>query len=711
MENQILNFFKENKNKSFSLDILQKTFMVEKEILITYLKGLEQNNLIIFENNEYKLMPNNYIAGIIQSTKKGNHYLNLENGERIYIKAEDLNGALNFDSVIVEICEDNSKKKTGIVKKIIHRKNPNIVCEVKNIKGIKNLTAFNIPINTKFTFDKNLLDKLVDGDRIVVKLSTEKINDCFKADFVSYLCHKDDPDKDIKTIAISKDFVLEFSEEALEEVKKIPTVVSESEIKDRFDLRNKIIFTMDGSHTKDMDDAISLDILPNGNFELGVHIAHVSNYVKYDMAIFKEAFERGTSAYLLDYVIPMIHHLLSNGICSLNEGEDRLTRSCIIEIDKYGKIVDYKIFKSAIHSNKKMTYEDVNQILENNIIPDGYEEYVEVLKKMEELSDILSNKREKKGSLNFLSDEIKVSIDNQGKAIDFNLVNHGRAEKLIENFMIIANEVIASHIYWQNLPFIYRIHECPTENILNNTIDFISDLGYRINTIKDCNNPKVLQSILKNLEDHEDFPILSNLLLRSMKRAVYSTNNIGHFGLASDIYTHFTSPIRRFPDLMVHTLLDEYENMYENNCQNYDRLNELEMFLKEACNHSSYKERQADLAEEEANKFKMMEYMKQYVGQSFEATILMIDNYHVSLKTDNLITGKATIEDIKNDSFIFDVDKCKLIGKHTRQQYKIGNKVSVTVKAVCPEEKEIYFYINENLSIKEKKHVKTLKRH
>lgn len=708
MGDKILEFFKSTKHEFHSIDELKCRFVLDNNELDKYLSKLELKGLVYKnEQGKYSCVPENYITGQLQTTSKGNKYIELENGIRINISKQNLNGALNFDTVMIEKGSWNKDSFDGKVVKILKRENPNIVCEVRNVNGIKNLVAFNISSDTKFNIDKETFQNLVDGDRIVIQLSKECNNGMFDAKFLKHLCHKDDPDRDIKTIAINNDFDIEFSKETLKEVEKIPTCISNKDIENHLELRDKMIFTIDSDHTKDIDDAISLDVLPNGNYELGVHIAHVSHYVKKGSAIFEDAYNRGTSAYLLDYVIPMIHHKLSNGICSLNEGEDRLTRSCIMEIDKYGNVVNYKICKSIINSKKKMTYDAVNEILEKDIVPEGYEKFADKLKQMGQLSNILTNMRNNNGALAFASSELRTELNEQGKATEFKLEEQRSAEKLIENFMVIANETVATHVNYLNLPFIYRVHACPTEKVLNKTIDFISELGYRLSSVKNASNPKLVQAILNQLSKHEEFPILSNLLLRSMKRAKYDTINIGHFGLASNIYTHFTSPIRRFPDLMVHTLLDEYDKIYDNKNFNQESLQkyliDLEQFLTEACKHSSYKERQADLAEEESNKFKMLEYMEQYVGQSFEGIIMMIDGKGVTVKTDNLITGKIKFEDIKGDAFNFRPEKSRVMGKNTKKQYRIGNRVSITVKRVAREDKEIYFYLDENLSRGENK--------
>lgn len=697
IEEKIIEMFEENPNAFYSVkELAKKLCMNSNEVNESFNNLLKKK--IIFKVNETKFgyMSENHFVRPLLTTKSGLKYIELDGNERLYIDNENLKGAFNFDEVIV--VKDG---EIGKVLTIIKRANPNVVCEIENVNGIKKLKAFNIPGDVTFSISHNKIKNFVDGDRILVKVDNVNQGGSFDAEFVKYLGHKDDPNSDIKVIAASRDFEFEFSDEVLEEVKNIPTEVSEDEIKGRLDLRDKCIFTIDGKDTKDIDDAISLVRLPNGNFELGVHIANVSHYVKKGSAIYENAYERGTSVYLLNYVIPMLHHKLSNGICSLNPNEDRLARSCIMEIDKNGEVINYKICPTVINSKKKMNYDSVNSILENNIIPEGYEEFVDTLKDMQELSNILTNKRRKNGALDFASNEIKINVDGNGKTLGFTLCQQHSAEHLIENFMIIANETVASHITWLNLPCVYRVHDCPLDQVLDSTVTFISNLGYRINKVKDSENPKLIQQLLKKLSEYEEYPILSNLILRSMKRAYYTTENIGHFGLASNNYTHFTSPIRRFPDLIVHTLLDKYDNIYN---ESYDEeklsqyLNGLETRLKESCKHSSYKERQADLAEDDSNKYAMLEYMEDFIGKPFEGTIIEITENWIKVKTDNQITGKVKLYDIDGDDFTFKREKCRLYGKNTGQQYRIGNKVLLTAKKVDKCDREIYFILNGNLT-------------
>ncbi len=691
---KVLEIFENNPNTFYSAENLAHILSIDNTIIHNCINDLI-NEKKIFINNEDKLqyVSNNIFIKTLQTTKGGNNYIELEDDEKLYIDKEKLNGAFSFDEVVVLKEEDKGK-----VIKIISRKNPNVVCEIENIYGIKHLQAFNVPRNISFNVIHEQLNDYVDGDRVLIKVSNVNHDGIFDAEVVKYLGHKDDPNSDIKVIAANHDFEFEFSDEVLKEIEKIPTEVKPEEIKDRLDLRDKLIFTIDGKDTKDIDDAISIEKLDNGNYLLGVHIANVSYYVKRGSAIFEDAYNRGTSVYLLNSVIPMLHHKLSNGICSLNPLEDRLAKSCIMEINNLGEVVNYKICNSVINSKKKMNYDDVNSILEDKIIPAGYEDFVNSLQVMEELSNILTIKRNNEGALEFASDEVKAHLDENGKATEFILSEQKSGEHLIENFMIIANETVASHISWLNLPCVYRVHACPIDKVLDSTINFISELGFKISNIKNSNSPKLVQTILKKLSNYEEYPILSNLLLRSMKRAYYTTKNIGHFGLATDMYTHFTSPIRRFPDLMVHTLLDKYDNIYNEDINLNEYLNKLEKVLEAACKHSSYKERQADLAESESNKYAMLECMEKYVGESFEGVILDIGAKGVKVKTENQISGIVKLFDVLNDTFTYNDYKHRLYGKNTNQQYRIGNKVLLTVKKIDKCKKEIYFYLEDNLS-------------
>ncbi|MDD6223589.1 MAG: VacB/RNase II family 3'-5' exoribonuclease, partial [bacterium] len=438
-----------------------------------------------------------------------------------------------------------------------------------------------------------------------------------------------------------------------------------------------------------IDDAISIEKLENGHYRLGVHIADVSYYVEEDSPLDVNAMNRGTSVYLVDRVIPMLPHQLSNGICSLNEGVDRLAVSCIMEIDERARIVDYDIKESVICSRKKMTYTAVNSILENNIIPDGYAEFVPTLKLMAELAEILRREKLARGYLDFDVDEAKIIVDENCHPIDIKVRERGVGENLIEDFMIIANECIATHIFYLDLVGIYRIHEVPEEEKIREFLSYIGTLGYSYHgNVKDV-SPKVVQGILNFLKDKKECKILSSLLLRSMKKAVYSTNNVGHYGLASKIYTHFTSPIRRYPDTTIHRLLKKY--VFHPDI-NVDSLHHLESKLVFIAENSSLRERASINCEREVEDMKMAEYMEDHIGEEFDGMIASLTNFGMFIQLDNLVEGMCRYQDM-NDYFHFDEKTMTVSGERTHVCYHLGDKVRVRVVAASKEMQTIDFKI------------------
>ena len=453
--------------------------------------------------------------------------------------------------------------------------------------------------------------------------------------------------------------------------------------------RKEEIFTIDGDDTKDIDDAISVEKLPNGNYKLGVHIADVSYYVREGSPLDNEAMERGTSVYLVDRVIPMLPHELSNGICSLNPNEDRLAISCVMEFNKSGKQISYEIFESVIRSNIQMTYKKVNSILEKNEVPEGYEPYVDTLKTMSELATILRKEKIRRGYIDFGVDEAKILVDEKCVPTDIVLRDRGVGENLIEDFMIAANECVASHIYFMNLPFIYRVHEYPQEEKIRSFLGFISGLGYHVNgNIKDF-KPTTMQNILEQLKDKPEYKILSTLLLRSMQKAVYRPENLGHYGLASSCYTHFTSPIRRYPDTTVHRLLRTY--LFDNKID-MRTIRKWEEKLVYIAEHSSERERASVDCEREVEDMKMAEYMEKHIGEEYEGMISSITGFGMFVELDNLIEGLVPIKDMK-DFFHFDEEHLCLVGERSHVKYTIGERVIVKVVRASKEDKTIDFEI------------------
>ena len=519
------------------------------------------------------------LTGIIHINKHGNGFVDTKFDEDTFVKRENLNGAVDGDFVEIDVQNDE-----GIVVNILKRDINLLVGEmVKTKNGNLEFALDDKKKKIKVKLTKETSSHLVEGHKVLVKIQKELASNLYLADVIKVLGHKNDPGVDILSIACKHEISLDVSDEVKNQVANMVTSVSEKELVGRTDLRNEVIFTIDGDDTKDIDDAVSIK-KEDGYYILGVHIADVTNYVKEGSPLFESAYEKGTSSYLADTVLPMLPHELSNGICSLNEGVDRLTISCVMKIDTRGKIVDHDIFPSVINSKKKMTYKNVNKIIMEDIIPEGYENFADDLKLMHELAQILRKEKINRGYIDFDLDEAKIIQDENGKAIDVVKRQQLDGEKLIEDFMIAANETVATHIYNMDLPFVYRIHGKPNPEKIEDFVNFVKLLGYKLDVSTEDITPKKMQDILDSLHEKKEFEILSDMLLRSMKKAVYSSNNIGHFGLASKIYTHFTSPIRRFPDLMVHTLLHKY--LFEN-MVNMPTIRYYENYLPDACEHAS----------------------------------------------------------------------------------------------------------------------------
>ncbi len=677
-------------NLKYTLKEIQKKVNLDLETLISQLKLLEEQGIIMEIDNHYQLLPNNYTVKEIRGLKNGHGIFYLDD-EKYTIHPLDLNGALNKDLCLFVYDKITHRAK---VKKILKRANDLLVAEFQNHE----LKVYGETIDYKLNIPLSEMKKLVEGNRVLIKIN----NECgdLQGHIVEVIGHKDDPDIDLKQIALSKSFALDFSEKAMAELEAIPHEVQEIDLKDRLDLREELIYTIDNDHTKDMDDAISVTINEKGNFILGVHIADVSRYVKYKSALFDEAFTRGTSLYMLNSVIPMLPKYLSNGICSLNPNVDRLTKSCIMEIDQNGHIIDYKIVKSVINSKKKMSYSKVNEVLEKGIIPQDYVPFVENLKIAEQLSNILSRVNGQRGYIDFANNDLEVILDEKNKPLEFVMPKQATAEKMIENFMLQANETIASNYCWY--PFIYRIHEMPEEEILEEIFDFLRKLDCKIPYVKNYSNPKTIQGILKNLINDPNFKIISKFILKGMKKARYSSHNVGHFALAYEKYTHFTSPIRRLCDLMVHYLID----MYDNPNLAIEELNNIEQLLSEVSIQASSKERKADEAENEANMMKMAEYMESHIGEYFKGKIINITPSKIYVETNNII-GIVKFSNIEGDFFIFNFDTFTLIGKTTKRVLKIGDEIVLKVLDASKEKRTIDFQICKQSSLNKDK-TKTL---
>lgn len=694
MEDRILNILNESDGALDVHEIEDKLGFNTVEQLKELLKALNnlENDYKVYrtKKDKYMLFNNsNLKTGKLLSTKKGYAFVDIEGDEDVFVAQDNLNGAINNDQVIVEITSKKGLRLEGRILKVIERKLQQFVGKVyyKKNKCLIDLDDKKVNINIIVDEDKTL--GAVSGHKVVVRLLNKISNTDYKGVIVKILGHIDDPGVDILSIAAKYEIDDEFPKEVDEQLKSIPDHVLDQEYEGRTDLRNEVIFTIDGDDTKDIDDAISIDKLDNGNYKLGVHIADVSYYVKEGSALDEEAYKRGTSVYLANTVIPMLPHQLSNGICSLNPNVDRLAISCVMEIDSNGEIINYDIFESVIKSNIQMTYKKVNSVLEDNIIPEGYEAYADKLRLMAELADILRQNKVRKGYIDFDLDEAKIITDENGEAIDVKLRERGTGERLIEDFMIAANETVARHITYLEYPFIYRVHGEPNEEKINNFLNFVSILGHSVHKLNKI-TPKSMQGLLEELKDVKEYSILSSLLLRSMQKAVYDKNNIGHFGLASKCYTHFTSPIRRYPDTTVHRLLRTY---LFNKSINSDTLNYWEQKLIPLAAHTSERERASIECEREVDDMKMAEYMEKHIGEEFEGIISGVMSFGIFVELPNKIEGLIRVDDLADDYYTYDESTFSLIGNKNKRGYRLGDEVKVVVKAASKINHTIDFMI------------------
>lgn len=698
MRDDILNILK-NSDKALDIyelhDMLHINTVEGAKELSDELRKLTDEVVVYHSNKDkYMMLEKSHLRkGVMRTNKKGFGFVEVENmDDDIYVAQDNMNGAIHDDIVLVEITSKmNLDRLEGRILKVIKRQVQRYIGEITfdaKGKGHIKLDDNKIKLNIEIPKDKTL--NAVDGHKVVVEL-VKKLNNNLKYEgkVMEIIGHKNDPGVDILSIIYKYNINTVFPDDVKEEVANINMEVLPEEYHGRRDLRDQMIFTIDGDDTKDIDDAISIEKFANGHYKLGVHIADVSYYVKEGSPLDNEAMERGTSVYLVDRVIPMLPHELSNGICSLNPNVDRLAISCVMEFDSTGKQLDYEIFPSVIKSRIQMTYKKVNSILEKNVVPEGYEPYADTLREMSELATILRKAKVRRGYINFDIDEAKILVDENCKPTEITVRERGVGENLIEDFMIAANECVATHIYFMNLPFIYRVHEVPKEEKIRSFLGFVSNLGYSIpGDIKDT-KPTTMQRILKALEDKPEYKILSSLLLRCMQKAVYKPVNLGHYGLASTCYTHFTSPIRRYPDTTVHRLLRTY--LFENKIDN-STIRKWEEKLVYVADHSSDRERASVDCEREVEDMKMAEYMESHIGEEFDGMISSVTSFGMFVELDNLVEGLVPLRDMP-DFFVYDEERMTLTGEKSHVKYTIGERVRVKVVRASKEDKTIDFEI------------------
>ncbi|MFC5466611.1 ribonuclease R [Lederbergia graminis] len=701
-EEKVLSYMKEEAYKPLTVQELEEAFEITDAVdfkdLVKTLVQMEEKGLVVrTRSNRYGLPEKmNLIRGTLSGHAKGFAFLIPEEKglDDIFIPPHEKNGAMHGDSVLVRVAIGSSgTRREGAVVRILQRGSQKIVGTYSASKSF----GFVIPDDKKIADDifipKSADMGAVDGHKVVVNITTfpeERKN--AEGEIVQILGHKNDPGVDILSIIHQHDLPLAFPDEVMDEANQIPETVDEADIPKRRDLRGETIVTIDGADAKDLDDAVTLKKLENGNYKLGVHIADVSHYVKEGSAIDQEAYERSTSVYLVDRVIPMIPHRLSNGICSLNPQVDRFTLSCEMEINDQGEVVSHEIFQSVIKTTERMTYSDVNKILieKDEELRNKYESLVPMFELMEELQGVLQNKRMKRGAIDFDFKEAKVLVDDDGKPTDVVIRERSIGERIIEEFMLIANETVAEHFHWLDVPFIYRIHEDPKEDKLQRFFEFITNFGLIVRGTANAVHPRALQEIIEAVQGKPEEMVISTVMLRSMQQAKYDPESLGHFGLSTNFYTHFTSPIRRYPDLIVHRLIRTY--LIEGKLDDATR-EKWNALLPDIADHTSKRERRAVDAERDTDEMKKAEFMEDKIGEEFDGIISSVTNFGMFVELPNTIEGLVHVSYMTDDYYRYDERHFAMIGERTGNVFRIGDEITVRVIKVNKDEHDIDFEI------------------
>ena len=639
---------------------------------------VEEGKITLSKRGKYSKGQTKRITGTFQANIRGFGFVMVEGeDEDIFIPGENVNGAFQGDEVecIITGAPGGKRKEGKIVRIVSH--------QVKKIVGLYEKSksfGFVRPDNQRYLKDIYIPAGkemgAMDGHKVVVELTSYGQEHAKpEGKIVEIIGHVNDPGADILSIVKDYDLPTEFPEKVMNQAEKVPDAISEADMAGRMDLRNLQMVTIDGEDAKDLDDAVSLT-MKDENYQLGVHIADVTNYVQEKSALDREALKRGTSVYLADRVIPMLPHVLSNGICSLNAGEDRLALSCIMTVSPKGEVIDHQIAETVIRVDKRMSYTGVSKVLAEE--PEALEEdkdFVPMIQKMQELSTILRERRGKRGSIDFDFPETKIELDEKGKPINIKPYERNSATKIIEDFMLLANETVAEEYFWREIPFLYRTHDVPDEEKIRKLGTFINNFGYHIH-VHDEVKPKEIQKLLSQVEGTPEEALISRLTLRSMCQAKYTTDNTGHFGLAAKYYTHFTSPIRRYPDLQIHRIIKEQlrGRLKEERIEHYREI------LPEVAKHSSEMERRADEAERETDKLKKVEYMEQHIGEEYEGVISGVTNWGLYVELPNTVEGLVHISTIPGDYYHYNEAACEMVGEATGRCFKLGMPVRIEVE-------------------------------
>lgn len=710
-----------DKRKKVILDLMEEDFYVpmkEKELAVMLQVSKEdrpelnrilnellaEGKLSITKKGKFVKAKNadKELVGTFVSHSKGFGFVEIDGREEdLYIPENYVNGAFHKDTVKVALLSGHSgKRQEAQVVEIVARGMRHIVGMYE--KSNKNY-GFVIPDNTKITGDifvpAERSKGAVSGHKVVCEITDYgKNNRKPEGKIVEIIGHANDPGVDIMSIVKGYELPVEFSEKIMRQTERVSDEVSEKDMAGRRDLRDMQMVTIDGEDAKDLDDAVSLTV-EDGLYQLGVHIADVTNYVQENSALDWEAKERGTSVYLVDRVIPMLPHKLSNGICSLNAGENRLALSCLMTIDPKGEVISHELVESVIKVDRRMSYTSVKKMLEDNDEAERkeYEALVPMFERMRELADILRKRRKKRGSIDFDFLETKIILDADGHPIDIKPYDRNVATKIIEDFMLIANETVAQHFYWLELPFVYRTHDTPDPEKIAKLGTFIRNFGYSLKSQQEEIHPKELQKLLANAEDTPEEALICRLTLRSMKQAKYTIDCTGHFGLACQYYCHFTSPIRRYPDLQIHRIIKEQlrGKLDEKRIRHYNEI------LPEITKHSSDMERRADEAERETDKLKKVEYMEERIGSIYEGVISSITAWGIYVELPNTIEGMIHVSMLFGDYFYYDEASYEMVGQATDVRYKLGQKLTIKVNAVDRISRNIDFVLPEDWEIEE----------
>lgn len=636
---------------------------------------VEEGKISLSKRGKYSKGQAVRLKGSFQANMRGFGFITPEDGsEDVFIAEENISGAFQGDEVeyIITSAPTGRRKEGKIVRILSHS-----VVHIVGLYEKSRSFGFVRPDNQRYLKDIYIPEGkemgAMTGHKVVVSLTSyggEHMKP--EGEIVQIIGHVNDPGTDILSVVMDAGIPAEFPEKVLNQAVRVGKPVSDADRVGRRDLRDWLMVTIDGEDAKDLDDAVSLR-MDGENYILGVHIADVTNYVQENSALDREAFERGTSVYLADRVIPMLPHKLSNGICSLNAGEDRLALSCIMTFDASGTMVDHEIAETVINVDKRMSYNGVSKILEGET-QETEDQIVSMLLCMKELSDILRERRGRRGSIDFDFPETKVILDENGKPVDIRPYERNDATKIIEDFMLMANETVAEEYYWRELPFLYRTHEVPDEEKIRKLSTFINNFGYHIH-IRNEVRPKEIQKLLARVDGTPEEALISRLALRSMKRAGYTTENTGHFGLAAKYYTHFTSPIRRYPDLQIHRIIKENLRGRLND----DRISHYEEILPKVASQCSERERRAEEAERDVVRMKKAEYMRSHIGEEYEGVISGVTKWGVYVELKNTVEGLVHVADMRDDHYEFAEQTYELAGEHSGRSYKLGQTVRVRV--------------------------------